>query len=60
MHDSTVKQLENEISSYKSEANKQRKLIFELEKERDRHINETAIMTQRSLEVRFATLDCFT
>ena len=52
MHENTVKQLENEISSYKSEANKQRKLIFELEKERDRHINETAIMTQRSLEVR--------
>ena len=51
MHESTVKHLENEISSYKSEAAKQRKLIFELEKERDRHINETAMMTQRSLEV---------
>ena len=50
MHEGTIKHLEAEISSYKAEAAKQRKLIYELEKERDRHINETAIMTQKSLQ----------
>ena len=37
-HDQSIKHLEQEISNYKDEAAKQRKIIFQLEKERDRYV----------------------
>ena len=49
-HDSTIKHLEQEIANYKEEATKQRKLIFQLEKERDRYISEASELTQRVLQ----------
>jgi hypothetical protein len=51
-HEAEKRNLELEISGYKQEAAKQRKLIYELEKERDRHVTDMAIITQRSLDVR--------
>ena len=36
--------------AFKDEAEKQRKLIFQLETERDRYINEASEMTQRCLQ----------
>eukprot|EP00049_Salpingoeca_infusionum_P018965 m.359526 g.359526 ORF g.359526 m.359526 type:complete len:867 (-) comp18604_c0_seq1:381-2981(-) len=42
MHESSKKTLEAEISAYREEAAKQRNLIFQLEKERDRYISEAA------------------
>ncbi|XP_061594991.1 cilia- and flagella-associated protein 58-like [Cololabis saira] len=41
------KTLEHEISSYRQEGQKQRKIIQQLEKERDRHINETSGLMQK-------------
>ncbi|TPX56732.1 hypothetical protein PhCBS80983_g04333 [Powellomyces hirtus] len=38
--DQTKRNLEQEIMGYKDEATKMRKLIYSLEKDRDRHINE--------------------
>ena len=49
-HDQSIKHLEQEISNYKEEASKQRKLIFQLEKERDRYISEASELTQRVLQ----------
>lgn len=46
-HDQSIKHLEQEITNYKEEANKQRKLIFQLERERDRYISEASELTQR-------------
>ena len=49
-HDQSIKHLEQEIANYKEEASKQRKLIFQLEKERDRYISEASELTQRVLQ----------
>jgi len=49
LHEQSKKNLEHEIQNYKDEAQKQRKLIYQLEKERDRYINEASEMTQKCL-----------
>jgi chromosome segregation ATPase len=49
-HDQSIKHLEQEIANYKEEASKQRKLIFQLERERDRYISEASELTQRVLQ----------
>lgn len=47
LHEQSKKNLEEEIQNYKDEAQKQRKIIFQLEKERDRYINEASDLTQK-------------
>uniref|UniRef100_A0A8D0BN97 Cilia and flagella associated protein 58 n=1 Tax=Salvator merianae TaxID=96440 RepID=A0A8D0BN97_SALMN len=49
LHEQSKKNLEEEIQNYKNEAQKQRKIIFQLEKERDRYINEASDLTQKVL-----------
>ncbi|GAB1302528.1 Cilia- and flagella-associated protein 58 [Apodemus speciosus] len=49
LHEQAKRNLEEEIQNYKDEAQKQRKIIFQLEKERDRYINEASDLTQRVL-----------
>ncbi|XP_023571263.1 cilia- and flagella-associated protein 58 [Octodon degus] len=49
LHEQTKRNLEEEIHNYKEEAQKQRKIIFQLEKERDRYINEASEFTQKLL-----------
>ncbi|KAM3835804.1 cilia- and flagella-associated protein 58 [Vipera latastei] len=49
LHEQSKKNLEEEIQNYKDEAQKQRKIIFQLEKERDRYINEAGDLTQKVL-----------
>ncbi|KAM6443368.1 cilia- and flagella-associated protein 58 [Liasis olivaceus] len=49
LHEQSKKNLEEEIQNYKDEAQKQRKIIFQLEKERDRYINEANDLTQKVL-----------
>ncbi len=46
MNENTQKTLEDEANSYREEANKLRKQITEVEKERDRYINDAAISSQ--------------
>ncbi|MBN3297199.1 CFA58 protein, partial [Amia calva] len=43
LHEQSKKNLDQEIHNYKEEAQKQRKIIFQLEKERDRYINEARL-----------------
>lgn len=50
LHDQSKKNLEQEIQNYKEEAQKQRKIIYQLEKERDRYINEASDLTQKVLQ----------
>lgn len=50
LNEQTRKNLEQEIQNYKDEAQKQRKIIFQLEKERDRYINEAGELTQKVLQ----------
>lgn len=50
MHEQSKKSLEQEIQNYKEEAQKQRKIIYQLEKERDRYINEASDLTQKVLQ----------
>ena len=50
LHEQSKKNLEQEIINYKEEAQKQRKLIHKLEKERDRYINEASELTQKVLQ----------
>ena len=50
LHEQSKKNLEQEIANYKEEAQKQRKLIHKLEKERDRYINEASELTQKVLQ----------
>uniref|UniRef100_A0A8B9L963 Cilia and flagella associated protein 58 n=1 Tax=Astyanax mexicanus TaxID=7994 RepID=A0A8B9L963_ASTMX len=45
----TKKTLDQEILAYKDEAQKQRKIIFQLEQERDKHINDASDLTQKVL-----------
>lgn len=42
------KTLEHEINGYRQEAQKQHKIIQQLEKERDRYINETSNLMQKA------------
>jgi len=49
LHEHTKKNLEQEISNYRDEATKQRKIIYQLEKERDRYINEASDLTTKVL-----------
>ncbi|XP_036592330.1 cilia- and flagella-associated protein 58 isoform X2 [Trichosurus vulpecula] len=49
LHEQNKRNLEEEIQNYKDEAQKQRKIIFQLEKERDRYINEASDLTQKVL-----------
>ncbi|XP_009008499.1 cilia- and flagella-associated protein 58 [Callithrix jacchus] len=49
LHEQAKRNLEEEIQSYKEEAQKQRKIIFHLEKERDRYINQASDLTQKVL-----------
>ncbi|XP_053306830.1 cilia- and flagella-associated protein 58 [Spea bombifrons] len=50
LHEQSKKNLEEEIHNYKEEAQKQRKIIYQLEKERDRYINEASDLTQKVLQ----------
>uniref|UniRef100_A0A672K5Y6 Cilia- and flagella-associated protein 58 central coiled coil domain-containing protein n=1 Tax=Sinocyclocheilus grahami TaxID=75366 RepID=A0A672K5Y6_SINGR len=43
----TDKQQTIEIFNYRDEAQKQRKIIYQLEKERDRYINEASELTKK-------------
>lgn len=47
LHEQSKYNLEQEIQNYKDEAQKQRKIIYQLEKERDRYINEASDLTQK-------------
>uniref|UniRef100_A0A2K5ZQI4 Cilia and flagella associated protein 58 n=1 Tax=Mandrillus leucophaeus TaxID=9568 RepID=A0A2K5ZQI4_MANLE len=49
LHEQAKRNLEEEIQNYKDEAQKQRKIIFHLEKERDRYINQASDLTQKVL-----------
>ena len=58
LHEQSKKNLEQEIQNYKEEAQKQRKIIYQLEKERDRYINEASDLTQKvSLKTDTSVLD---
>ena len=50
LHEQSKKNLEQEIQNYKEEAQKQRKIIYQLEKERDRYINEASDLTQKVVQ----------
>ncbi|KAK2535934.1 Cfap58 [Columba livia] len=47
LHEQSKKNLEGEIQNYKNEAQKQRKIIYQLEKERDCFINEASELKQK-------------
>ncbi|KAK1802577.1 hypothetical protein P4O66_004231 [Electrophorus voltai] len=47
LHEQTKKSLDQEVLTYKAEAQKQRKIILQLEKERDKYINEASTLTQK-------------
>ncbi|KAK2863829.1 hypothetical protein Q7C36_002983 [Tachysurus vachellii] len=49
LHEQTKKTLEQEILNHQDEAQKQRKITFQLEKERDRYINKARELTQKGL-----------
>uniref|UniRef100_A0A8C9UZJ6 Cilia and flagella associated protein 58 n=1 Tax=Scleropages formosus TaxID=113540 RepID=A0A8C9UZJ6_SCLFO len=50
LHEQSKKILDREIMNYRDEAQKQRKIIYQLEKERDRYINEASDLTQKVLQ----------
>ncbi|XP_008488603.2 cilia- and flagella-associated protein 58 [Calypte anna] len=50
LHEQSKKKLEVEIQNYKNEAQKQRKIIYQLEKDRDCFINETSELKQKVLQ----------
>ena len=52
LHEQSKKNLEQEITNYKEEAQKQRKIIFQLEKERDKYINEASDLTQKVIKMK--------
>ncbi|NXB62822.1 CFA58 protein, partial [Struthidea cinerea] len=49
LHEQSKQNLESEIQSYKIEAQKQRKIIYQLEKERESFINETSELKEKIL-----------
>ena len=50
IHEQAKRNLDQEIVNYREEAQKQRKIIYQLEKERDRYINEASDLTQKVLK----------
>ncbi|NXL41172.1 CFA58 protein, partial [Podilymbus podiceps] len=50
LHEQSKRNLEEEIQNYKHEAQKQRKIIYQLEKERDCFINESSELKQKVLQ----------
>ncbi|NXL98946.1 CFA58 protein, partial [Tyrannus savana] len=50
LHEQSKQNLEAEIQNYKIEAQKQRKIIYQLEKERDGFINETSELKEKVLQ----------
>ena len=50
LHEQSKNNLEQEINQFRDEAAKQRKIIYQLEKERDKYINEASELTQKVLE----------
>ncbi|KAF8570630.1 cilia- and flagella-associated protein 58 [Paragonimus westermani] len=50
MHELSKQNLEQEIVNYRDEAQKQRKIIYKLERERDRYITDASELTQRVLQ----------
>ena len=50
LHEQSKNNLEQEINQFRDEASKQRKIIYQLEKERDKYINEASELTQKVLE----------
>ncbi|KAJ8264307.1 hypothetical protein GJAV_G00147620 [Gymnothorax javanicus] len=50
LHEQSKKHLDHEIQGYRDEAQKQRKIIYQLEKERDRYINEASDLTHKVLQ----------
>ncbi|VDP91161.1 unnamed protein product, partial [Echinostoma caproni] len=50
MHEMSKQNLEQEIVNYRDEAQKQRKIIYKLERERDRYITEASELTQKVLQ----------
>lgn len=59
LHEQSKKNLEQEIQNYKDEAQKQRKIIYQLEKERDRYINEASDLTQKVCTVKNSIIITF-
>ena len=61
LHEQSKHNLEQEIANYKDEAQKQRKIIYQLEKERDRYINEASDLTQKvgALKPQLCWQSCF-
>ncbi|NWV41309.1 CFA58 protein, partial [Grantiella picta] len=49
LHEQSKQNLEGEIQNYKVEAQKQRKIIYQLEKERESFINETSDLKEKVL-----------
>ncbi|XP_065699778.1 cilia- and flagella-associated protein 58 [Patagioenas fasciata] len=50
LHEQSKKNLEGEIQNYKNEAQKQRKIIYQLEKERECFVNEASELKQKVLQ----------
>jgi len=50
LHEQSKNNLEQEITQFRDEASKQRKIIYQLEKERDKYINEASELTQKVLQ----------
>ncbi|NWR49035.1 CFA58 protein, partial [Regulus satrapa] len=50
LHEQSKQNLEAEIQSYKIEAQKQRKIIYQLEKDRESFINETSELKEKILQ----------
>ncbi|KAJ3258086.1 hypothetical protein HK103_004079 [Boothiomyces macroporosus] len=48
LSEQTKRNLEQEIQAYKDEAQKMRKLIYTLERERDDHVNQVSMMNQEA------------
>ena len=63
LQENTKKSLEQEIQIYRDEASKQRKIIYQLEKDRDQYINEASELTQKVVfhmeEFKKQELKCF-
>ncbi|CAL8331036.1 unnamed protein product [Merluccius merluccius] len=47
LQEQVKKNLDQEVHNYRQEAEKQRKIIYQLEKDRDRYINETSSLMQK-------------
>ena len=52
IHEQNKKNFELEIASYRDESTKQRKIIFQLEKERQKYISETSDLNHRIITLK--------